>query len=108
MGRGGSHSLEAGVSFTTQIKLRYLHVIRGAEARHGDNSRPNDGLEIVRASTEPQHSAVDKIIITDRCKHTPDASKSSTNHFQERMFSILSGGDSFTNLLFLKCAVNIA
>ncbi len=71
-----SHSLETGVSFTAQIKLRYLHVIRGAEARHGDNGWRNDGLGIVRASTGPQHSASDQIIslITDRCKDTPDTS----------------------------------
>lgn len=54
MGQGGFFSFEAGVSFTTQIKLHYLHVIRGAEARHGDNGWPNDGLGIVRASTVPQ------------------------------------------------------
>lgn len=46
-----SHSLETGVSFTPHIKLLYLHAMRGAEARHGDNGRTNDGLWIVRANT---------------------------------------------------------
>lgn len=41
--------MEAGVLFTAEIKLHYLHVIRGAEARHGNNGRPNDGFGIVRA-----------------------------------------------------------
>lgn len=42
--------MEAGVSFTAEIKLHYLHVIRGAEARHGNNGRPNDGFGTVRAN----------------------------------------------------------
>ena len=39
-----SFSLETGVLFTPHIKQHYLHVIRGAEARHGDNGGSNDGL----------------------------------------------------------------
>lgn len=42
--------MEAGVLFTAEIKLHYLHVIRGAEARHGNNGWPNDGFGIVRAN----------------------------------------------------------
>lgn len=45
--------MEAGVLFTAEIKLHYLHVIRGAEARRGNNGRPNDGFGIVRASAGP-------------------------------------------------------
>ncbi len=57
--RRASHSLETGVSFTPQIKLHYLHVIRGTEVRRGYNDRPNDGHEIVRANT--QHCGPDYI-----------------------------------------------
>lgn len=49
---------DRGVSFTAQIKLHYLHVIRGAEARRGDNGRLNDVLWIVRASTGPRQTAL--------------------------------------------------
>lgn len=74
--------MEAGVLFTAEIKLHYLHVIRGAEARRGNNGRPNDGFAIVRASAGPGRAGLDWalglgllhkasahwIIIASRCK----------------------------------------
>lgn len=70
--------MEAGVLFTAEIKLHYLHVIRGAEARHGNNGRPNDGFGIVRgqrwaglAWAGPGRASAQArarwIIIADRC-----------------------------------------
>lgn len=78
--------MEAGVLFTAEIKLHYLHVIRGAEARHGNNGRPNDGFGIVRtnaglgcAGASTQARAL-WIIIADRC--TPCILDVSTTRIQ--------------------------
>lgn len=68
--------MEAGVLFTAEIKLHYLHVIRGAEARRGNNGWPNDGFGIVRANAGPGWAGLGWasaqasrrwIIIADRC-----------------------------------------
>lgn len=53
------------------------------------------------------NSAVDKIIITDRCKHMLDASKS-WKWFPRKPSAFLSCGVSSTKPLFLSCGEDVA